>query len=535
MRSTLLLATSLLAAACGDDAAPAALAFGAPGSLASPAGAGSFRFGAASAATQIEDQNPTTDWYLWTRPVADGGLGKGEFVGDAVAGYSRALDDVALVSATNLDSYRFSIEWARVEPSRDVIDEAALAHYDAQLDALIAAGIRPSLTLHHFSNPVWIADPRDPGCANGVSDANLCGLGHPEGGSQIVAEMAAHARLLAERFGDRVDDWSTLNEPVNYLIAAYGIAAFPPGQLHLFDLVDEFVPIARDYLAAHGAMAAALHTYDTVDADGDGVAAAVGLTMSVADWEPARDGAPSTNPDDVAARDRLRQLFHYWFVDAATTGGFDADLDGMADEVHPDWVDSIDWLGVQYYFRAGVTAQLPIIAELGLTPCFGGFGNATACLPAEDPSFCVPSMGYEAWPAGLTDVLTAYAARYPGLPLVVSESGIATRDGTRRAEHLVRTLEAIAAARDAGVDVRGFYYWSLTDNFEWAEGYPPRFGLYAVDRATFARTPTDGQRLLADIAAARGVTSAMRQRYGGAGPMTPDPAHDGSPVCNNLE
>ena len=179
--------------------------------------------------------------------------------------------------------------------------------------------------------------------------------------------------------------------------------------------------------------------------------------------------------------------------------------------------------------------QLALIPELGLTPCFGGFGIGNACLPAEDPSFCVPSMGYETWPAGLTDVLGAFTARYPGLPLVVSESGIATQDGTRRSEHLVRTLEAIAAARDAGADVRGFYYWSLTDNFEWSEGYAPRFGLFAVDRTDFARTATDGQRLLAEIAESRMLTTAQRQRYGGTGPMTPDPAHDGSAQCANLE
>ncbi len=200
------------------------------GSLSADSGNGSFRFGAASAATQIEDQNTNTDWYVYTQPKADGGLGNGTFVGDAAKGYEKAIADVELLKAMHLDSYRFSIEWARIEPKRDQIDEAALQHYSDFIDALIAAGIKPMITVHHFSNPVWVDDPRDKDCANGPTDDNLCGLGHPQGGPMVIEEMAEHAKLLAERFGDRVDEWGTVNEPVNYLLAAYGIGYFPPGK-----------------------------------------------------------------------------------------------------------------------------------------------------------------------------------------------------------------------------------------------------------------------------------------------------------------
>src|SRR5262249_18726867 len=120
----------------GNDAAP--IHFGSYGPLSAAAGRGSFRFGTATAATQIQDMNPSHDWYLWTRPVADGGLGHGTFVGDATRGYSDALDDVGLVAALGLDSYRFSIEWARIEPTKDHIDEAAIAHYRDELIALRA-------------------------------------------------------------------------------------------------------------------------------------------------------------------------------------------------------------------------------------------------------------------------------------------------------------------------------------------------------------------------------------------------------------
>jgi beta-glucosidase len=277
----------------------------------------------------------------------------------------------------------------------------------------------------------------------------------------------------------------------------------------------------------------AIKANDTIDADGDGIAASVGLSLSVADWEPSRDNRPSTNPDDVAARDRLLYLFHYLFADAVTTGALDTNLDGTPDEQHPEWAGTADWLGLQYYFRAGVTAATALIPVANLTPCFGGF-DLGSCLPAPDPTYCVPRMGYEGWTDGIHDILVAFHHRYPSLPLVVTESGIATDLGTRRAENVVRILEAIARARDEGVDVRGYYHWSLTDNFEWSEGFGPHFGLYSVDYTSYARAGTEGADVLHAIAAAREVTGAQRQRYGGTGAMTREPGFTLDPLCPKM-
>lgn len=507
-----------------SDGAPNGIEFGEMGSLSAPSGRGGFRFGASSAATQIEDLNQNTDWYIFTLPAADGGLGKGSaFVGDASLGYTKAIDDVSLLTGLHVESYRFSMEWARIEPQRDVIDETALAHYDAFIDALVAAHIKPNVTIHHFSNPIWIDDPRDVDCVNGPSDTNLCGLGHPTGGPEVIAEMAEHARLLAERYGDRVDEWATVNEPVNYLLAAYGVGTFPPGKSKLGDLLNSFVPVVRDYLAAHAAMYKAIKEADTIDEDGDGIAASVGLTLSVAKWEAARDNLPSTDPQDVAARDKLISVFHYLFPDALTTGTFDADLDGVAEEQHPDWANTVDWLGLQYYFRAGVTGKnggvIPVVA---LTPCFSGIDGG-ACLPAKDPTFCVPTMNYESYAPGFYDVMMDFANRYPALPFVVSETGIATEIGERRAQNVVRTLEQIEKARKDGADVRGYYHWSLYDNFEWTLGFVPRFGLYRVDYAgSYDRTPTLGANVLGAIAKNRLLTPEQSAQYGGDGPMTPE-------------
>jgi beta-glucosidase len=525
MRTRLALPLALaLLATLGCSSTPSNdLSFPDIGSSSAASGKKGFRFGAASAATQIEDQNTNTDWYAWTNPA---GLANDTFVGNAVDGYTLAIEDVKLLQAMHLDSYRMSIEWARVEPQQGMIDEAALQHYSDVIDALKAAGIRPNITLHHFSNPVWVADPSDPNCKNGPSSKNLCGLDHPTGGPMVAAAMAAHAKLIASRFGDRVDEWATLNEPVNYLLGAYGAGSEPPGHRNILDLspTGKFMNALRNYIAAHALMYDAIKQADTIDADGDGIAASVGLTKEAAEWVAARGGMPSTAAVDVQARQNILWVYQYLFVDAILNGGLDTTLvsNGPLNEPHPEWKGKLDWIGVQYYFRSGVSGTLPLLPVVNLTPCYSGFGVGSACIPPLDPTFTVPVMNYEYDPAGLYPILMDYSSRWPDLPMMVTESGIATDTGARRAEVIVRSLEQIEKARAAGADVRGYYHWSIFDNFEWALGFVPHFGLYSVDHTTYARTPTLGATVFGQIAQNRTVTGAMRSQYGGTGSMTPE-------------
>lgn len=523
MKYRCLLLPLALVISCADPAEEAPeLTFGRVGSL-GPGGEGSFRFGVATAATQLEDSNPNTDWHHWTLPADQGGRGAGkDFVGDAVMGYTNAVEDAGLVGSLGLDAYRFSMEWARIEPQRDQVSEDALAHYDTVLDKLVADGVRPMVTVHHFSNPLWVNDfLNDKECAEGPGDLNLCGFGHAEGGPLVVEELRQHARLLAERYGDRVDEWCTLNEPVNYLLASHGAGFFPPGQLGLFDFERKFIPVVRNYLWAHAVMYDAIKEFDTIDADGDGIAASVGLSLSVAKWAPARDNLPSDDPADLSAAARINYVYHHLVPKAFLDGGFDSDLDGTIDEPRTDWRGRLDWLGAQYYFRAGVTDG-PVIPLVNINPCFGGF-DFGACLPVEDETKWVPAMGYEFWEPGLYDILMDLSATFPGLPLMVTESGIATEVGARRAEQTVRSLEQIARAQADGADIRGYYHWSLMDNFEWHEGFEPRFGLFRVDRDNgFARTETDGAAVVRQISGSRKITADQLEKLGGLGPMTPE-------------
>jgi beta-glucosidase len=514
-----IVAVAVAVAGCG----PSSVSFAPMGSLSAASGKGSFRFGVATAATQIEDNDTNTDWYAWTLPTAQGGLGNGKaFVGDAVDGYTMSIADVELLKQLHVDSYRFSIEWARVEPSRGNFDEAALQHYSDLIDALRAANIKPLVTLHHFSNPLWIADPRDPDCKLGPGDANLCGLGGPAS-SDVVDEMAVFAGKIAARFGDRVDEWGTLNEPVNYLLASYGVSQFPPGHGYALSDFPHFMAVVRDYVEAHARMYDAIKAADTVDADGDGTAASVGLSLSVAYFVPSAYNEESKDPVDIKARDNVEYVYHHLLPDSILGGTFDIDVDGTPDEMHDNWKGKLDWLGVQYYSRNGVTGTpTGVFSGVNATPCFKPL-DLGACLPPKDPTFCVPQMGYEFYAPGLYEVLHDFGMRWKSLPLVVSEAGIATDVGERRSENVVRILEQIERARGAGVDVRGYYHWSLMDNFEWAEGYVPHFGLYRVDRTTMARTATAGADTFAAVAGSRTLSASLRNKYGGDGPMTPEP------------
>jgi len=535
MRWIVVFAVSLALGACSSDEGPRGTKIAAPGALAGDEGRGSFMLGVATASAQIEEATPESDWYVWGA-AAPVGLGKGKaFVGEAVQGYTRALEDVALIEAMHLDAYRFNPSWPRIEPRRDEIDQSALDHYDALIDELRAHDIEPIVTVHHFSSPVWIDDPRRPSAESCTpSDMDLCGWPHAVGGDLVVAELAEHAALLARTYGDRVDHWMTLNEPINYLLASYATGTFPPGRGSSLDLISEtatqaFLRVVERYASAHVAIYNAIKDNDRVDADGDGVAANIGYSASVIAWTPARDGVISENPDDVAATDRMRHLFQGAFTQAFMDGFFDLNMNQQqeADEAHPEWTGKLDFLGLQYYARAGVTAAGALkLAGVDALPCIAGVPLVDGCLIATDPTKCVPTMAYEFYEPGIFELLKDASQRWPTLPLLVSESGLASEVGERRAEHVVRSLEQILRARKDGVDVRGYLHWSLMDNFEWAEGFGPRFGLYRVDATDgdYERRATLGAEVLGEIAQQRRLTDALIAEWGGTGPMTPESA-----------
>ena len=393
-----------------------------------------FLWGVATSAYQIEGGITGNDWADWERlpgKVRDGGL-----AGEACGSWEHWARDLDRIQALGLNAYRFSLEWSRIEPEEGRFDEAALARYRAILSGCRERGITPVLTLHHFTNPRWFL---------------------ARGGWEERANIAAferYARLAGERYGDLVDVWITINEPEVYGFYAYDAGIFPPG---LRDRVRALRVIAN-MLEAHGAASQALRQADRVDADGDGHAALVGAAKHWVMLEPRNRWSPM---DRMAALVQHR-VFNVAVARALAGGLIDLWIPGVpAIKRRVDALQGAsDFLGVNYYTRWQVGT--------------GGDGPMSA-----RPDAPKSDLGWEILPEGL-EIALRECARYH-VPLMVTENGIADATDRWRPDFIRASLAALDRARAAGADVRGYFHWSLMDNYEWHEAYGGKFGLFSRD------------------------------------------------------
>jgi beta-glucosidase len=379
-----------------------------------------FVWGTATAAHQIEGGNWNNDWWAWEHAPASPCA---EPSGDACDSWNRWEDDVALVADVGLGSYRFSVEWSRIEPEDGEWSYAAVDHYRRQCEALLARGIEPTVTFHHFTTPRWLAVGQqgweDPATADRF--AAFCG------------------RLAGELGGDLVRRACTINEPNIVATIGWLLGAFPPGKTDH----DLRLRVNDVFVDAHR------KAVDAIRAAAPGVP--VGLTLSMTDYQAVEGGEQR--------RDRMRLEMEDVFLDAT---------------------EGDDFLGVQTYSRMRI--------------------GPDGMLGPEDGVPVLP-MGYEYWPEALEACLRR-AWDYTGgrVPLLVTENGIGTADDDQRVAYVRGALEGVLGCLADGIDVRGYTYWSLLDNFEWAFGYRPRFGLVAVDRETFTRTPKPSAAWYAAVA-----------------------------------
>ncbi|MGI5242158.1 GH1 family beta-glucosidase [Dactylosporangium sp. CA-139066] len=448
-----------------------------------PAG---FVWGTATAAYQIEgavdvDGRGESIWDVFCRrPGAVAGAASGAVACDS---YHRWRDDVDLLAGLGVDAYRFSVAWPRILPAgRGEISPAGLDYYDRLVDALCERGIRPFVTLYHWDLPQALED----------------------GGGwrtrDTADRFAEYASLVAGALQDRVRDWITLNEPYCSSIVGYAEGRHAPGATEGHGAL----AAAHHLLLGHGRAVAAIRA-------AAGARARVGITLNLSPVVPATD-----SDADRAAAHRLDLMLNRQFTDPVLGGaypdGFERLYAGVSDLSFRRDGDlerisvPLDFLGVNYYYRLHA-ADAPhaqpdparrSAADIGVRQVQPG-GVATT------------GLGWPIEPAGLFDTLTGLAGRFPKLPPVyITENGCAElRDNPDPdperiafiAEHL--SAAARAAAADDRLDLRGYFYWSLIDNFEWARGYGPRFGLAHVDYATGTRTPKASYHWLRDRIRAR--------------------------------
>jgi beta-glucosidase len=440
-----------------------------------------FLWGAATSAYQIEGAS-TEDGAglsIWDRFAATpGNTAHGETGNVACDHYHRYRDDVALMSTLGLRGYRFSISWSRVIPDGvGAVNRTGLDFYSRLVDELLNRGIEPNATLYHWDLPAALDDRG--------------GWANPD----VADWFADYAALLFRTLGDRVKMWATLNEPWVVVDGGYVHGVMAPGHRNLY----QAARAAHNLLRAHGR---AVRTYR---AESDG---RIGIVVNL---EP-KEAATSSDADRAAAA-RADAYMNRFFLDPLLLGRYPtelADIFGAAwrDDVSHDDMrlirEPIDFLGVNYYKR-GVTAHdpaaWPVHASL-----------------VRQPQHMMTTLGpdWEVHAPSLTRLLLWIRDRYGAMPLYITENGAAFYDPPHaiegavedplRVHYLREHLRAARAALDHGVDLRGYYVWSLLDNFEWSAGYGPRFGIVHVDYATLARTPKQSAHFYADIIRSNGAT-----------------------------
>lgn len=428
-----------------------------------------FWLSVATSAYQTEG-NTNSDWEDWElgkfpdgTPHVYGGIPSGRADGS----WDLWAKDIAAMEYLGANGYRMSLEWSKLEPQEGQWDEAAFAHYREQLTALRKAGIEPLVTVQHITLPKWVA-------AHGGWEWD-----------GFVDALARHAAKLGEHYGDLVDNWCTINEPNAIFTVAYVIGRWAPG---VTDTARGMQVYART-LDAHAAVAKALRATDTVAARGpEHPATFIGLAHNMVVQQPA-----SSSPLDLLSTSYGDDVVNEMILRGAATGNIDVLMPGQA-EIHrfnPDLKGSFDYIGLNYYRRTYVRVD----ANWGIA--------VRSFTPAGDWQ---TGLGWSIDVEGFYDTLKR-CAKY-GLPVLVTENGAATDDDNLRQQYLRAHIYALERAIADGVDVRGYYHWTLADNFELNDGFHQKCGLFSLDPndPALTRVPRGSAETFREIARGMGRT-----------------------------
>ena len=436
-----------------------------------------FLWGSATSAYQIEGawQADGKGLHIWdVFSHTPGRTARAENGDRACDHYNRYPEDIALMAKMGLQAYRFSICWSRIQPDgKGAPNPEGIAFYNRLIDELLANGIEPWITLHHWDLPAALQLENDGWLGRETTDF-----------------YAEYARICFASFGDRVKHWITMNESWVMAILGYHDGVFAPGRRS----DDEPYLVAHHLIIAH---AKAVKVYrEDFRAEQGGM---IGMTNNC-DWRhPLTD-----SPADKAAAQRSLEFFLAWFADPIYFGEYPASmrerlgdrLPAFSDEEKAYVAGSSDFFGLNHYntmyashVAGGETVENYVYANGGI------FADQQVALTA-DPAWQLTDMQWPIVPWGLRELLCWISDRYGNPPIYITENGCATPDEVKdgqvhdpmRIDYLNGYLGAVHEAIERGADVRGYFVWSLMDNFEWASGYDKRFGMIRVDFATMERT-----------------------------------------------
>lgn len=416
-----------------------------------------FLAGCATAATQIEGGDRNNSWYDWCEK---GKISDGTSCLRAADHWNRYAEDIGLMTELNMKVYRMGLEWSRIEPGNGVFDVAALRHYREEIGLLLEKGIKPLVTLHHFSNPLWF-------CREGEFETEKC-----------VKYFERYTRYVVENLGDLISEYVTINEPNVYVTSGYFFGAWPPGKKNL----GLAMKIYRNMTLCHIAAYKAIHELRL--SKGYEGKTMVGVAHHLRVFDPA-----SRNPLDFLAAKAMRHIFQDAII-RSMTGGFLIPPVGLGAPAGTGRF--ADFLGINYYSRSMVRCK--------------GFKDETkAGAPVND-------LGWEIYPEGLSRICRRYYAKY-GIPLWITENGTCDSRDAFRTEYVYSHLFEVSKLCNEGIPVERYYHWTLTDNFEWTEGESARFGLIGLDYETQKRSVRKSGRFFGEVCGSNAVTEEMIKKY----------------------
>lgn len=417
-----------------------------------------FLWGTATAAFQVEGNNTNSDWWAWEQ--ADGRILHNHKSGLASNWWANAEADLDAAAEMGTNAHRLSLEWSRIEPEPSVFDKEALARYREILQGMHDRGIEPMVTLHHFSNPLWLVEK---------GDFN----------SKIVAEyFQRYTAKVVDVLGDLIPKWITINEPMIYVFMRYLTGVFPAGKHSGWQGARGAIP---NLLSCH---AAAYHTIKERLPQ-----ALVGVAKNMA----VLQARPGSSPLSRWWAGRANWLFNNMWLDALQNGRL---YFPVGRSTIPNLAGSFDFIGLNYYTRFYV--NFPPSGELLSTEW--------------EPGAMVSDGNYgEIYPAGLFQMIETLLPYKK--PIYITENGVPDKADRLRPSFLMTHLREVWRAVSFNYPVMGYYHWSLVDNFEWDRGWTQRFGLIALNPETQERNWRESGRLYKEICHSRSLTSRQAEKY----------------------
>ena len=413
-----------------------------------------FFWGSATSAYQVEGYCTNSSWNLFENSVDE--KGNPRILNKQVAGktsdqWNRYKEDIQLMKKLGLNAYRFSVEWSKIEPEEGKFNEKVLDHYEKVVDELVSNGIEPMITLHHFTNPIWFEKK---------------GAFTQE---ESPKKFARFVEKVFTRLGSKVNLWCTINEPTIYAFNGYYFGAFPPAERDMKKAAEVY----KNLLRAHTEAYLIIKRYN--------LNAQVGIATAMFAFDPSS----WWNLIDVIAvyfanRNMNEALLYY-----LKNGVFDFYYPFIVkEEYESETMNTFDFIGINYYTRFNIK--------------FNPFNKSIFQYDQDVPADKLTDMDWEIYPEGLYRILKMTDS-YINKPIFITENGIADNSDKKRAKFINEHLLVLNKAVSEGMNIKGYFYWSLIDNFEWTYGFAKRFGLYEVNFNTQERTLRDGSKMYPEM------------------------------------